>query len=122
MEIGFVLHNLIFLVERFLATEATVRPLAATKSEARNPKPETNPNDQNSKQKLHKGQSGTAIPSTGSTSSPQASSGQAWPCFHGLEARATGAEKQRLSTMGRSCAFGTKKTLATEVTEDTEKM
>jgi len=99
-----------------------VRPLAATKSEARNPKPETNPNDQNSKQKLHKGQSGTAIPSTGSTSSPQASSGQAWPCFHGLEARATGAEKQRLSTMGRSCAFGTKKTLATEVTEDTEKM
>jgi len=29
-------------------------------------------------------------------------------CFHWLEASATGAEKQRLSTMGRSCAFGSK--------------
>jgi len=48
LKIGFVLHNLIFLVE-CAATEATALPLAATKSEARNPKPETNPNDQKTK-------------------------------------------------------------------------
>jgi len=35
------------------ATESLARPLAATKSEARNPKSETNPNHQNSKFKTN---------------------------------------------------------------------
>jgi hypothetical protein len=80
LKIGFVLHNLIFLVER-IATEATARPLAATKSEAQNPKPETNPNDQKTKIQ-------------NKTPKSQTISG--------------GAEKLRLSIKGRSCAFGTK--------------
>ena len=58
MEIGFVLHNLIFLVERAATAkpqaEATARPLAATKSEARISKSETNSNDQKQKIKTNR--------------------------------------------------------------------
>ena len=44
-----------------------------------------------------------------------------WLSAGWLSAGKLRAGKQRLSTMGRSCAFGTKKALATEVSEDAEK-
>jgi len=84
LEIGFVLHNLIFLVERFLATEYSVRPLAATKSETQISKSETNPNLSN-------------------LNPPAADK-----CPKQNSLQTERGQKNSVSIKGRTCAFGLK--------------